>query len=148
MSEDKTTIVLSPAEAAAVPSSLRGAMTQDAAGAHVAVNESTVRPFLAYVPFDAARKRFLTAYEKRGGLENLQRLTRAVGLRRQIAALVGYPNWAAYQLDLKMAKTPKRAEDLVLEVDSRLLPKARAEIDVLRQLKHADGHAGALEPWD
>ena len=148
LSEDKSAIELSAAEAASVPSSLRSAMTPDAHGTRLAVNESTVHPFLAYVPFAAARKRYMVAYEKRGGLENLQRLTRAVGLRRQIAALVGYPNWAAYQLDLKMAKTPKRAEDLVLELDSRLLPKARAEIDVLTELKHADGHAGPLQVWD
>jgi len=148
LSEDKTTIGLSEAEAASVPASLRAAITHDAQGTRIAVNESTARPFLAYVPSTAARKRFLTAYEKRGGLENLRRLTRAVALRRQIAALVGYPNWAAYQLELKMAKTPQRAENLILDLDSRLLPKARSEIAALTALKQADGHAGPLEVWD
>jgi thimet oligopeptidase len=148
LAEDKTTIGLSVAEAASLPVSLRGALTHDAQGARLAVNESTAHPFLAYMPSGVTRKRYLIAYEKRGGIENLRRLTRAVTLRRQIAALVGYPNWAAYQLDLKMAKTSQRAEDLVLELDSRLLPKARSELDALTALKHADGHAGALEEWD
>ena len=148
LSEDRTRIGLSAAEAASLPASLRGALTHDAHGARLAVNESTAYTFLAYMPSGASRKRYLTAYEKRGGLENLQRLTRAVTLRRQIAALVGYPNWAAYQLDLKMAKTPQRAEKLILDLDSRLLPKARSEIDALTALKHAEGHAGPLELWD
>ncbi|MGA3157251.1 MAG: M3 family metallopeptidase [Steroidobacteraceae bacterium] len=148
LSEDKRTIELSVAEAATVPASLRGAMTQESRGTRLAVNESTLRPFLANIPSAAARRRYMVAYEKRGGLKNLQRLARAVTLRRQIATLVGYPNWAAYQLDLKMAKSTQRAEDLVLELDTRLLPKARSEIDVLTALKHADGHAGPLEFWD
>ena len=76
------------------------------------MNESSIGPFLENESSGAARKRYNTAYAKRGGLENVQRLADAVTIRQQLAPLLGFPTWAAYQLDVKMAKTPQRATAL------------------------------------
>ena len=40
------------------------------------------------------------------------RLGQAVALRDSLAHLFGFPSWAAYQLDVKVAKTPQRATDV------------------------------------
>jgi thimet oligopeptidase len=114
----------------------------------VPVDESTYGRFMGNASSGAARKRFLTAYGMRGGVKNVQRLQQAVAIRDQLANLLGYPSWAAYQLDAKMAKTPQRVEDLLNTVSTKLLPKANSEIAQLGSFKNAQGAAGPFERWD
>ena len=148
LAEDHTSMALSEAELTSLPPALAGAITHAADGAHIAVNESTNNPFMENESSGAARKRFNIAYGQRGGPENVQRLADAVTIRQQLAPLLGFPTWAAYQLDVKMAKTPQRATALVEQVGQSLLPKARAEIKVLAALKRADGDRSPFENWD
>jgi Zn-dependent oligopeptidase len=139
LAEDKSEIRLSPAELGSLPASLDGALKKDARGARLPVNESTFSQFLSNEASGAARLRYEVAYGRRGGLKNVQLLRQAVALRKQVATDLGFPSWAAYQLDTKMAKTPETAENLVLEVDRALRGKARQEIAVLSELKRASG---------
>ncbi len=148
LAEDHTRIALSEAELASLPPALAGSITHDADGAHIAVNESSIGPFMESETSAAARERFSTAYRRRGGLENVQRLADAVTIRQQLAPLLGFKSWAAYQLDVKMAKTPERATGLVEQVGHSLLPKARAEIKALAELKRASGASAAFHSWD
>jgi thimet oligopeptidase len=148
LAEDHTRITLSDAELASLPPALAGAITHDADGAHIAVNESSIGPFMESETSTAARERYSTAYRKRGGLENVKRLADAVTIRQQLAPLLGFHSWAAYQLDVKMAKTPERASGLVEQVGHSLLPKARAEIKALGELKRASGDRTPFHSWD
>ena len=148
LAEDHTSIALNETELASLPPALAGAIKHDAGGAHVAVNESSIGPFMENESSPVARERFLTAYARRGGVENVQRLADAVAIRQQLAPLLGFPSWAAYQLDVKMAKTPERASGLVEQVGHSLLPKARAEIKALAELKRTDGDRNPFHTWD
>lgn len=148
LAEDHTSIALSASELASLPPALAGAITRGADGARIAVNESTIGPFMENEQSGAARKRYNTAYAKRGGLGNVRRLADAVTIRQQLAPLLGFPTWADYQLDVKMAKTPQRATALVEQVGQSLLPKARAEVKVLAALKRAAGDRSPFEKWD
>ncbi len=148
LGEDHTRIALSEAELASLPPALAGAITHDADGAHIAVNESSVGPFMESESSGAARERFATAYSRRGGLANVQRLADAVTIRQQLAPLLGFHSWAAYQLNVKMAKTPERATGLVEQVGHSLLPKAHAEVKALAELKRASGDHEPFHKWD
>jgi thimet oligopeptidase len=148
ISEDVSQIPVSAEELKSLPAALAGSVRSDSAGLHMAVNEGTYHPFMSHATSRAARKRFLYAYQRRGGLHNVELLAHAVKIRAQLAALLGFPNWAAYQLDVKMAKTVQKALALVLEVNQRTLPKARAELAELAKLKRAAGDATALAAWD
>ncbi len=148
LAEDHTNIALSAAELTSLPPALAGAITHGADGAQIAVNESTIGPFMENETSGAARKRYNIAFAKRGGLENVQRLADAVTIRQQLAPLLGFHTWADYQLDVKMAKTPQRATALVEQVGQSLLPKARAEVKVLAALKRAAGDLSPFEKWD
>lgn len=148
LAEDHTTIALRGTELASLPPALAGAITHDAQGGRIAVNESTIGPFMENESSGAARRRYATAYGRRGGLENVARLAEAVTIRQQLAPLLGFKTWADYQLDIKMAKTTSRATALVEQVGRSLLPKARAEVKVLAALKRADGDRSPFEKWD
>jgi Zn-dependent oligopeptidase len=148
LSEDRSEIPLSVQEFKSLPPSLAGSVKHDPDGLHIAVNEGTYHVFMREESSAAARKRFLLAYQQRGGLKNDQLLARAVTVRAKLATLMGYPNWAAFQLDVKMAKTVQKALGLVLEVNRRTLPKAREELRVLDKLKRADGDPSPVRAWD
>ena len=148
LGEDKTRIALSDAELAPLPPALAGSITHDADGAHIKVNESSIGPFMESETSAEARKRFSTAYRQRGGMANVKRLADAVAIRQQLAPLLGFQSWAAYQLDVKMAKTPERALGLIEKVGHSLLPKARDEIKVLSELKRANGDKTPFHSWD
>jgi Zn-dependent oligopeptidase len=148
VAEDKAEIELQPAEVAPLTDALKAQLSPGEHGQLLRVGESTITPFMQSESLREARLRFRTIYDRRGGQANADRLARGVALRQQIARQLGYRSWADLQLESKMAKSPKRAMDLVTKVNHTLLPKARAEIAVLTQLKKADGDNTPLELWD
>jgi oligopeptidase A len=149
LSNDQTTLAISTAEAKSLSSDFLATLKKGQNGGYVVpVNESTYELFMTAEISSATRKRFLTAYNLRGGEKNVERLQEAVAVRYQLAQLLGYPSWAAYQLDAKMAKAPDRVENLLTTISTKLLPKADTEIATLTALKNSQGSAGPMHRWD
>ncbi|MBV8172884.1 MAG: Zn-dependent oligopeptidase [Candidatus Eremiobacteraeota bacterium] len=148
LGEDTTSVTISKSEAASLPPSFVKALKAEGDGFRVPVNESTYSQFLQNERSSAARQRYYIAYFNRGGEANVKRLQQAVAVRAQLAHLLGYPTWAAYQLDAKMAKTPQRVDSFLAQVDGKLLPRAVSEINVLKALKKSSGDASPWQPWD
>ncbi len=148
LNEDKTSIPITKAEAKSLPQSFLATLSKTATGYVVPVNESTYDTFMISEVSGDARKRYSVAYSNRGGLANVKRLQEAVAVRDQLAHLLGFSSWAAYQLDAKMAKTPSRVESLLTTVSSKLLPKADQEIATLGALKRKQGDPKPFASWD
>src|ERR1700704_4560629 len=53
--------------------------------------------------------------------------------------MLGFAEWADYQLSAKMAKSAARVRTFLAQIDTTLLPAARAERARLAELKKADG---------
>jgi thimet oligopeptidase len=148
LNADSTRVPLTAAEAEPVRAALGGRLRAEDEGVSIPADESTVGPFLRLQPSPAARRRFVVAYGRRGGQENVRRLEQAVAIRDTLAHLFGFPTWAAYQLDVKMAKTPARAIALLRQVDDGLLPKARQELAAIDTVARADGFSGPIGSSD
>ena len=149
LAADRTTIRISAAEAASLPVGLRTSFELDGDQYLVPVTYGAVnREFMARMASPAARRRYQTAFLNRGGPENLQRVQAALKLRREIARLSGYPDWAHYRLDTMMAGTPDRALSLINSVDARLMAKADAEMATLEALKKQAGDGTPFAAWD
>jgi thimet oligopeptidase len=144
MNEDVASIVASKAEVAMLPSDFVKTLKPAGEGYRVLVNESTYDQFMSNESSSAARQRYLVAYYNRGGQANVKRLEQLVALRDELAHLLGFPSWAAYKLDAKMAKTPARVIAFLSQIDAKLLPKAYAELALLEALKAASGDRS---PW-
>ena len=69
-------------------------------------------------------------------------------LRAQKAALLGYPDYAAYVLDDQMAKTPAAVEAFLSKLTPPTTAKARAEARVIQAMIRKTGGHFKLEPWD
>ena len=145
---DQTTITVSASEAKSLTPDFLATLKKSGSSYLVPVNESTYEQYMLSESSSAARKRFVTAYNMRGGLKNVERLQQAVAARDELAHLLGYSSWAAYQLDAKMAKTPERVETLLTTISTKLLPKADSEVAALGSFKNGEGSPGPIQRWD
>jgi thimet oligopeptidase len=114
----------------------------------VPVNEATSSLVMRNATNADTRERYYRADSRVGGQANVARLSRALILRDSLAHLMGVQNWATYQLQTKMARTPERVLAFLNEIDTNLLPKARADQAERGALKRASGDTTAYRPWD
>jgi len=151
LSNDATTIAISQAQADSLPADFVAAnLKRQANGEYaVPVNESTA-VFLREEKDAGARQAFFMAYNNRAANTNTQLLERAIALRDRLAHLLGYQTWAAYQLENRLAKNPQRVFSFLRNLDTALLPKARADIAALTALKAKDTRNpdATLDAWD
>ena len=150
LGDDDTTITITTAQAASLPSDFVAAHKKTDAGYTVPVNESTAGAFYSNERDEAARRAYYFAYNNRQAATNTQLLESAIAVRDRMAHLMGYQNWAAFQLSDRMAKSPDRVTSFLNSLDARLLPAAKQNVDVLRALKVKDtGDQNAvLQRWD
>lgn len=145
---DTSHIRITKAESEGLATQLLAGLKADATGYSVPVNESTTGDFMRTERSTDARRRFATKYFTRGGQANIERLRQAIALRDSIAHIFGFRTWAAYQLDVKMAKTPDKVLAFLDRVDSGLLHKARDELARLTPLAAKDGITAPIHAWD
>jgi thimet oligopeptidase len=145
---DSASIAISDSDAAPLPAQFKATLKRAGAEWIVPVNESTVGTFMRNEPSSSARRRYYGAYMRRGGAPNIERLRSAIALRDTIAHLFGFPTWAAYQLDVRMAKSPARAVDFLHRIDAGLLPKAKEEVTRLEPLAETDRLGHPVAVWD
>jgi len=120
----------------------------------ITLQNTTQQPTLTYLKNRAVRERLFNASVKRGdhGGENDTKavIERLAQLRAQRAKLLGYPTFAAYVLDDRMAKTPHNAIKLMADLVPAATAKARGEASRIQQLIDSDKAQGGfkLQPWD
>jgi len=69
-------------------------------------------------------------------------------LRAQKAALLGYPNWAAYVLSDQMARTPQAAIAFMQQLVPATAAEQKREAAEIQAVIAKDGKDFALKPWD
>ncbi|MBI3542642.1 MAG: Zn-dependent oligopeptidase [Deltaproteobacteria bacterium] len=113
------------------------------------LDASQFLPFMENGTNAEARKKVQTAHDKVAAPQNVALLEQAIALRDQIAKLSGFPTWAAYQLDAKMAKSPERVNEFLADLATRLAPKVDADLAGLLELKKKDEpSATKVYLWD
>jgi thimet oligopeptidase len=84
---------------------------------------------------EATREAMWRAKSSEGGAQNLALLDQITALRQELAALYGYPNYAAFTLRRKMARTPENVMKFLEEVKGRVTELEKSELAQLRALK-------------
>ena len=122
----------------------------------ITLQNTTNQPVLAQLTHRALRERIYSASISRalgGATDNTAVIAQLVRLRAERAALLGYPNHAAYQLADETAGTPQAVREMIRQVAPAALARARAEAADLQKLIDAQAAAAgapsfALQPWD
>ncbi len=116
------------------------------------LNNASRLPFLQYSENRPLREKIYKAYINRGNNndknDNKETIRKIVSLRLEKANLLGFNNYANFVLDETMAKNDTNVMNLLNNLWSYALPKAKAEAAELQQLMDKEGKGEKLEAWD
>ncbi len=148
---DTTTIQVSSTDAAGLPADfLSNLKTVPGGGYVVPVNDSTAQLFLTSDKSADARRRFVLAYGNIQASTNVPILQHEIELRDRLAHLMGFPDWAAYQMRTRTVQDPSKIVAFLQQLDAHVLPLAKNDVAKLNALKAKEtGDPGAvIEPGD
>lgn len=140
-----------------LPDFVRESMRAEAAargeeGWTVTLHAANYIPFLTYSPDRELKERLWRAYNTRciGDHDNRQIVLRIVALRLELARLFGYPDYASFVLEERMAGTEETVQNFLARLLDATRQRALDEVALLEgyareQLYDADFR---LMPWD
>ncbi|WP_220429264.1 M3 family metallopeptidase [Tenuifilum thalassicum] len=109
-------------------------------------------PFMKYADNRELRKEIYMAYTSRcfkgNEYDNQEIAKRIANLRLELANLLGYPNYATFVLENRMAETPEKVNEFLKQLIDASLPAAREEVKEVESYAHELGFKGKLERWD
>jgi peptidyl-dipeptidase Dcp len=118
----------------------------------ITLQNTTQQPPLTYLKNRALRERIFAASSQRcshgGDNDTTAILARLAQLRADRAKLLGFPNFAAFNLDDEMAKTPENAIKLMTDLVPAMTAKTRAEATRMQKLIDAQKGGFTLGPED
>jgi peptidyl-dipeptidase Dcp len=103
--------------------------------------------FMGSCPDRAKREEVFKAYSSRGNHgdehDNNAIVLETLRLRAELAEILGYPNFAAYQLSNKMAGTPETVDNFLQPIMDAAMRGAKAQ---MKEMEKIAGHK--IEAWD
>ena len=113
---------------------------------------SSVEPFLTYSTDRALREKVWRTFYARGDNgdehDNNAVITEILSLRSERAKLLGYPNYAAWQIENKMAKTPDRAMALMQQVWTAAIARVKEEVADMQAVADREKAGITIAAWD
>ena len=108
-------------------------------------------PFMQYSDNRTLREKMWRAYNGKSlndEYDNRENIKSIVTLRRQKAALLGYPTHAAYVLEENMAKDAATVNTFLGDLLAKTLPYAKKEVQEIQEYSAGKGNNDPLMPWD
>ncbi len=110
-------------------------------------------PFMMYADCRNHRETLYKAYNSRAAKDNANCnfgiVQQIVNLRREVAQLLGYTDYAEYALKRRMAENARNVYALLDDLIDNYLDRAKAEVaEVAALAKTAEGDDFRLQPWD
>jgi thimet oligopeptidase len=124
--------------------------TADGPRYRVSLDYPEMYPFLEGARDESLRRELFLKNHNKAAEVNAPLLAEAIAVRDEIASILGYPSWAAYVIETKMAATPEAATGFLVDLEQRVRAKAERDIEELTASKREEtGDAAArLEIWD
>jgi oligopeptidase A len=111
-------------------------------------------PVMQYADDRALRELMYRAYSTRAAefdhpeWDNTQLITEIVALRRELAQLLGFANFAEYSLEPKMATSPQQVLQFLNELAAKAKPCAEHDLAELKAFAREELKLADLEAWD
>ncbi len=129
------------------------ATERDHEGEYAVTNtRSSMDPFLTFSNERDLREKVWKTYYSRGDNgdehDNNAIIAEILQLRDERVGLLGYDNYAQWQLENRMAKTPERAMELMETVWPAAVGRVHEEVAEMQAVADAEGAGLTIEPWD
>ena len=95
-------------------------------------------PFLENAQDGSLREALFRKNHNKAAEANVALLEEAIGVRDTIATRLGYPSWADYVTEIRVARSPAMVEDFLSDLEARVRPKAEADMALLHELNGGD----------
>lgn len=152
-------VVIDAAELAGLPDDAKEAARAAAesdkqAGWKFTLHAPSYMPVLQYADNSALRERLYRVYVTRASefgeakLDNTPLISEIVSLRREIAQLLGFGNFAEYSLEAKMAESPAQVLEFLRELAVRAKPYAQRDLKELQDFARKELGMNELSAWD
>ena len=150
LAEDTTTFVATADELDGMPPDWIEAHDVDAQGRIVlTARYGDFVPISRYAANRDVRRRAATAFVNRGRPANSAVLDSLLQTREAVSRLLGYPDWATYQAETRMAGSPDTIRAFLGRVHAALAPaRERLSGEYLARLRRDDPSITALRTWD
>ena len=123
--------------------------TPDAAGAITLTSDVVdARPVLTYANRETLRKRMYVESNTVAYPENVAVLSKMLTVRAEIARLLGYPNWASYDMASRMSSDVKTVSSFIDRVAAAASRRSAREYDELLKAKRQASPGATLNIWD
>lgn len=113
---------------------------------------SSMDPFLTFSTERELREKVWRTYYARGDnrdeYDNNKVIAEILALRDERVKLLGFDNYAQWQLQDRMAKTPERALELMEAVWPAAIARVQEEVADMQAVADAEGADITIEPWD
>jgi thimet oligopeptidase len=116
----------------------------------VSLDYPEMYPFLDNAESEPLRRELMVKNYLKGGPDNVTVLEEAISVRDELARTLGYGSWAAYVLEVRMAKDPAAVQEFLSGLRAQVASKLQTDLEGLREAKRAQtGDANAeVELWD
>ena len=107
--------------------------------------------FMKYSSKRELREKIWRAYNTRcigGEFDNSGNIRDTVNLSAEMARLLGYDNYAEFELEDRMAKSRENVDRFLRNLMDKSLPFGRRDVEEVRKYAAAHGFEGELMPWD
>jgi peptidyl-dipeptidase Dcp len=109
-------------------------------------------PFMKFSENRDLREKLYVAYNSRAfngnANDNTELIKRIVNLRLELANILGYPNYALYVLEQRMAESPSKVESFIDELLKSSIPFAKQELKDVQEFAKSLGVDHKIEKWD
>ncbi|SDL48083.1 peptidyl-dipeptidase Dcp [Salinimicrobium catena] len=109
-------------------------------------------PFMKYAKNRSLRKEMAIAFGAKGfhndQYDNRENVLQIVKLRHQKAKLLGYPTYAHFKLEERMAETPEKVNSFMQELLEKAKPAAKEEFGELEKFAIELEGIDRLQKWD
>lgn len=154
-------LVTDEAELAGLPQSAQAAARQLAElkgkeGWLFTLDIPSYLPVMMYADNRALRAELYEAFTTRasdqgpnaGKWDNSAIMTELLALRRELAQLLGFGNYAELSLATKMADKPEQVVNFLTDLAAKSLPQGKAELEEIRAFAAEQHGQGELAAWD
>ena len=111
-------------------------------------------PVLQYAEDRALREEAYRAFSTRASelgpakFDNTPVIRETLELRKKLASLLGFRNYAEYSLATKMAETPEQVVGFLRDLNKKSRPYALKDMEELREFAAKELGIESLQPWD